>query len=975
MLGKNLHRVFLIVLLLSAGAIMTLHAEINFDFGLPLFGHEEIRFEKTKPADFNLQLLKKYLSEQQGTPINQLHAISRWFSLIKLSDVPRRDELVKLSSAFFNNTNKKDVSSERQLQEIFFNGLLLSQDTSPDPENLKDRAYEDLLLEAEDKLAKNAEYSLVKGIVFHLLRNRPNNYFQLMKPEEDLKKALAFIPRTSYHYYVMGQAFRFLGSMDSSLFLSIASYEKASSLDPHNPKLQNSLLGIYMGLHEDYQTRNKPEPFWLEEAVYRKILELSPQNPHALNNLGYLYAEYGVNTQQAQELCQKAVDLAPENPGFHDSLGWAAFKNRDYKKSEEELKQSLSLKMNVYDPHYHLATLYYATGEFDKAIEHYENAIQIRPESAEALNNLAYLYTEENRKIKEAMIMAETAVKLEPSNASYIDTLGWAQYRLGNLDKALATLLKASQLAPGQSEILLHVGRVYLDKNDLDNAITYLREAYKNDQNLKDPDNSLYLAIRLRSYHSALSDYHGIFGDKADKEKINSILMGIARLYQEEKLYNKAIEINKLCAEIKNGERDLKNALLSTYTVSVTPEPQKSTEASAAVLLDEQSPELPAQTNENLFTGLPQETKHPLIVSFGPQFFKWCSNFVEASEHWSDKAVTIFIRKLSKVSRSAVIRIESKSTPGNRLLQLIANYLEQFDAQQITSETPDYMEFKLGKRHLYAAAEGNAVYFSARPFGKAEMPALLNKLCPIASERFMEIIYNWPQLQKLLPGIVRPFVTNPFQPFTRIYTRYSLKDGNLNEFSAATTGREENEDFMKRFARELFAFKLQTLAMGIETTIKVRADKEIIYISTDFEAIHEFIEKRMQRFPFLKKLMNYSLARAICLMNRVLIKPDLSTSCPDGGKIRVDTFSGLIFCSKHANMPAIPLIMDETVSCRYSRSRLYKYIQDNKLLTPENEKSPNFLSDLAKKLKIPVCPSSGAWTLDKDDIKCSEHEN
>jgi hypothetical protein len=72
---KRLSGFFLLAAVFAFCAITPLFAELNFDFGLPLFGFEEIRFEKTKPVDFNLQLLKKYITEQQGEIIPQLHGI------------------------------------------------------------------------------------------------------------------------------------------------------------------------------------------------------------------------------------------------------------------------------------------------------------------------------------------------------------------------------------------------------------------------------------------------------------------------------------------------------------------------------------------------------------------------------------------------------------------------------------------------------------------------------------------------------------------------------------------------------------------------------------------------------------------------------------------------------------------------------------------------------------------------------------
>ncbi|HOI90777.1 MAG TPA: tetratricopeptide repeat protein, partial [Candidatus Rifleibacterium sp.] len=953
------------------------------------FGIEEIRFEKTKPSDFNLTLLKKYISEQPGNMLAQLHAISRWFSLIKLSDTPRRDELIKMSTSLFKSTGKKDFTPEERLRDIFFNGLLLSIDKTDDPKNEKDHALEELLLDSEERLGKNGDYWLIKAIVFQALRHRPNGYFEPMKPEEDLKRALTLIPRTAHYYYVMGQAFRFLGSMDTSLFLSIASYEKASSLDPRNAKLQNSLLGIYMGLHEDYQTRNKPEPFWLEEAVYKKILELSPNNPHALNNLGYLYAEYGVNTQMAQELCQRAVDMDPANPGFRDSLGWAAFKNRDFKKAEEELKKSLSMKMNVYDTHYHLATVYYATGELDKAAEHYQEAIKIRPDSAEALNNLAYLYTEQNSNIKQAIEMAETAVQLEKNNASYIDTLGWAYYRDGDLDKALVYLLKANQIVSGQGEVLLHIGRVYLDKNDFDSAIAYLKEAFKADPKLKDPDNSLYLAVRLKSYHSALADYHTLMGERADKERINNILMSIARLYQEEKLYDKAIDITKLCSDVKSGIRPLSEPLFNSYNLADSSKPSLTLDeapdsATASESLQIAAPEAQT-TSENaesekpvdkLFNGLPPVSSHTLVISFGPQFFRWLGTSIAGAANFADKSVTIFVNKPFKPRKNAVIRIETESITGTAMLGLLSNYFSQLNIVRKNDEQPDRCEFSLGKRRIYAVADRNSVYLSGRLLSEGDRIELLSQLCPFNPESFIELIYNWENFAAFIPQMLQPFVKNPFAPFIRIHTKYSYKDGNLNEFSAATTGKAENDEFMKRFARSLFAFKVQTQQMGLETVIKVRGDEDVIYISTDFENIAGWLTKRFNRwYGLASKLLEIYMSRTICFMNRMFYSPELEKSCPTGGSIRTDAVSGLIYCNQHNEVPAIPMILDEHACCSYNRTRLFRYLQNTRAINASGTLETGSIEELAKKLGVPLCPTTGTWTIDAKGIKCSEHEN
>lgn len=1001
--------VFILAVFLSVAVFSQAFAEANFDFGLPLFGFEEIRFEKSKPSDFNIHLLKKYIIENEGSIIQQLHGINRWFSLLRLSDTPRRNELIKYSNSLFSSAGKKDISNEDKLREVFYFGLLLSQDREPDTGNKKDQKYEDLLIETEEQLAENGDYWLIKGIVFHLLRERPNNYFSPMKPEEDLKRALALISRTAHRYYVMGQAFRFLGNMDSSLFLSIACYERASNLDPRNHKLQNALLGIYMGLHENYQSTGKQEPFWLEEAVYKKILTISPHNPHALNNLGFLYAEYGVNTKQAQEFCQRAVDISPGNAGFHDSLGWAAFKNRDYPKAEEELKKSLAIKGNVYETYYHLGTLYYATNRLDKAAECYEQAIAIKPDAVEALNNLAYLYTEQNRKIPEALAMAKTAVRLEPSNASYLDTLGWSYYRMGKLDAALSHLLKAAQIAPGQGEILLHIGRIYLDQNDFGQALVYLKEAHKADPALSDPDNSLYVAIRLKYYHRALADYHSMFKANADRNKINNILMGIARMYQEEKLYDKAVELTKLCSEIKNEEKSLDEPLFSSYSFDskeapriTLEDPTDETEDLVAIdqeetttdtttektgdetneMQTEESVEEPANTGEQagedreetLFSGLPPVTGHPLTLSFGPRFFEHLQTYIPGMKAFAGKSVTVFIEKFKRLRKTAVFRIDSYDTKGKTMLKLASDFFCQLSGKLETSKNENAAKISFGtRRQIFMQADGNSLYLSSRSFSKKAAVDLLKQVLKYDKTRFAAIIFDWSASNQLLPKFVQSFITNPFQPFTRIYTRYTYENGNLNEFSTATTGKTMDDAFMRKFARELFGFKLFTRRIGIESTIRVRYDKNIVYISTDFEQVGSFVEKYLQKInPILTSFIMRYLNHTRCFLNRMFYSSGHTDACPDGGLIEVDAQTGIVKCASHTLTPAIAVFLNSSDACRFNRKRLDSILDNSKVtdLTTED------LEKLAIEIGISLCPTSGKWSKkDGDPVKCSHHKN
>jgi len=117
------------------------------------------------------------------------------------------------------------------------------------------------------------------------------------------------------------------------------------------------------------------------------------------------------------------------------------------------------------------------------------------------------------------------------------------------------------------------------------------------------------------------------------------------------------------------------------------------------------------------------------------------------------------------------------------------------------------------------------------------------------------------------------------------------------------------------------------------------------------------------------------MSRTICFLNRMFFSPELEKSCPTGGSIRTDALSGLIYCSQHNEIPAIPMILDEHACCSYNRNRLFRQLQNTRTTNASGTPEIGSPEELAKKFDVPFCPTSGTWTLDEKGIKCSEHEN
>ncbi|OOZ37777.1 tetratricopeptide repeat protein [Solemya velesiana gill symbiont] len=81
------------------------------------------------------------------------------------------------------------------------------------------------------------------------------------------------------------------------------------------------------------------------------------------------------------------------------------------------------------------------------------------PENANALNALGYTLADQTTRFDEALELITRALELKPEAPAIIDSMGWIQYRLGNLEKALGYLKKAMSMLP-DSEFAAHLGEV-----------------------------------------------------------------------------------------------------------------------------------------------------------------------------------------------------------------------------------------------------------------------------------------------------------------------------------------------------------------------------------------------------------------------------------------------------------------------------------------------------------------------------------
>lgn len=99
------------------------------------------------------------------------------------------------------------------------------------------------------------------------------------------------------------------------------------------------------------------------------------------------------------------------------------------------------------------------------------------PQNTTALNNLGYFLAERNERLEEALDMTQRAVRAEPTNPSFLDSLGWVYFKLGKLPEAERYLSDAARRNPVSVAINEHLGDLFQRQGNAEKAKAAWRKA------------------------------------------------------------------------------------------------------------------------------------------------------------------------------------------------------------------------------------------------------------------------------------------------------------------------------------------------------------------------------------------------------------------------------------------------------------------------------------------------------------------
>jgi Flp pilus assembly protein TadD len=90
----------------------------------------------------------------------------------------------------------------------------------------------------------------------------------------------------------------------------------------------------------------------------RDVLKQHPENPRALNFLGYLLADHNQNLEEALALIQRALERDPDNGAYVDSLGWVFYRLGRLSDARAKLERAVYLTGGDPVVHEHLGDVY-----------------------------------------------------------------------------------------------------------------------------------------------------------------------------------------------------------------------------------------------------------------------------------------------------------------------------------------------------------------------------------------------------------------------------------------------------------------------------------------------------------------------------------------------------------------------------------------------------------------------------------------
>lgn len=339
-------------------------------------------------------------------------------------------------------------------------GELLAQSTPKDATTF----YRDFLAKNPD--SRNVRLNLAR----HLAAQQ-----DLSGARKEFEALLAAAPDNADAAFAVG-----LLSMElKDYVVAESSLKKSLALDYREPDAVN----LYLGQMYEDQKRFKDAI-----ATYQQVGEGDQYLPSRIRIAGVMAKQGGLNAARSF-----LRDVAVKDDGQRVQLVLADAQllreAKQHQQAFDVLSEALAKEPDSPELLYDRAMAAEKLSKIDVLETDLRKLIKLKPDAAHAYNALGYTLADRTDRLKEALDLIETAHKLAPKDPFILDSLGWVNYRLGNLDQGLSLLKEALASRP-DPEIAAHLAEVLWAKGQRKEAKSVWTDALR-----KDPDNEALLAV------------------------------------------------------------------------------------------------------------------------------------------------------------------------------------------------------------------------------------------------------------------------------------------------------------------------------------------------------------------------------------------------------------------------------------------------------------------------------------------------
>jgi tetratricopeptide (TPR) repeat protein len=237
---------------------------------------------------------------------------------------------------------------------------------------------------------------------------------------------------------------------------AIAAYQKMIDMGG------DSALRGYQGQVDTYRDAKQ---FDKAVEIARKAVEINPKD----NDLKLILASELADAGKVDEGITLAKGLLKNTSSDDDRKIWLDLAQMDtrlhrWKDAEDALNKAAPMTTKKEDRLYLLflrGALAERQKHFEPAEDLFRQALDLDPSNAMVNNYLGYMLADKGSKLPEAIKMIRKAVEQEPMNGAYLDSLGWAYFKMGQYELAEENLRQAVERDQTDPTVHEHLGDLY----------------------------------------------------------------------------------------------------------------------------------------------------------------------------------------------------------------------------------------------------------------------------------------------------------------------------------------------------------------------------------------------------------------------------------------------------------------------------------------------------------------------------------